>query len=306
VSCLKKTDQVQLDSPLSASEDVAFVQDNFVPKSGRKFYIYGNSILSHFQPASKAGGDWLFFFPLRKHNSVLFAVADVTGHGLGSAMLTGVLAGAASAFSATVNLECYPKGEILARFNLVLHQAMLNHGSRSNLFATAFTGLLERKEESVSLFYSGFAHPPAIVCTPSQEKVTEISSALLLRSDMSWLGEEDDEKIARLVGEYKSFYSQNPEALQPGYTKEISEEEFFPSNYIKQVNIESGQRILVFTDGLIEKAASGKTGLTAKSLISLVRESDSIGSAYAGIVSKFQSLHNGLLKDDSSFLIIQV
>lgn len=73
------------------------LQKSFFPEPVYDFD--GASFAGFFQPASHAGGDWWYYF--KKDHLFVFLIGDVTGHGLNSAMLTGVARAAVSLISSS-------------------------------------------------------------------------------------------------------------------------------------------------------------------------------------------------------------
>jgi len=81
----------------------------------------GLTIAGHFQPAAVCGGDWWTVHDLAK-GAVLTAVGDVTGHGVASAILTGV-AKAACDVTRTLTSGAVSCGEILELMNTAIYEA---------------------------------------------------------------------------------------------------------------------------------------------------------------------------------------
>ncbi|MGE0174840.1 MAG: SpoIIE family protein phosphatase [Oligoflexales bacterium] len=82
----KKLAALEKDLELSGA-----VQNLLMPK--KKSFASGNiDLISHYQSASKLGGDWWWFYE-RKDGSYVFLIGDVTGHGAGSAMVVAAIAG---------------------------------------------------------------------------------------------------------------------------------------------------------------------------------------------------------------------
>ena len=81
----------------------------------------GLTIAGHFQPAAVCGGDWWTVHDLAK-GAVFTAVGDVTGHGVASAILTGV-AKAACDVTRTLTSGAVSCGEILELMNTAIYEA---------------------------------------------------------------------------------------------------------------------------------------------------------------------------------------
>jgi serine phosphatase RsbU (regulator of sigma subunit) len=69
------------------------IQDTFLPKAPLPKES-GLDIASHYLPASECAGDWFNYFYDEKKKESVFAIADITGHGAGSAMFTAMVAAA--------------------------------------------------------------------------------------------------------------------------------------------------------------------------------------------------------------------
>ncbi len=67
------------------------VQEQLLPLPQR---IEGLELSAYFQPADVAGGDWYGYIHQRDQSRVTFYIGDITGHGITSAVLTGVVCGA--------------------------------------------------------------------------------------------------------------------------------------------------------------------------------------------------------------------
>ena len=68
----------------------ATVQTLFLPREP-SFNSQEISIAGHYKPAALCGGDWWWYQP-HSNGKLLFLIGDVTGHGVGSAMVTAIIA----------------------------------------------------------------------------------------------------------------------------------------------------------------------------------------------------------------------
>lgn len=143
---VKKT---QLENELQIASTV---QKTLIPQS--ELLTPQFNLFSHYQAASQCGGDWWGYFYTQ--NKLAFMIADATGHGLPSALMT---ASARSCFSVMEELaandphfSCSPSA--MLRFaNRVIYDA--SHGQ---MMMTFFVGVIDF--EKMKLTYSSAGHNP--------------------------------------------------------------------------------------------------------------------------------------------------
>lgn len=89
---------------LTAQKDIevtAEIQNLLLPKK-RHFQTPQFQMLYSYQPATKSGGDWIWHHHReqgKKEESALFLLGDVTGHGIGPAMITAIISGGCHTFA---------------------------------------------------------------------------------------------------------------------------------------------------------------------------------------------------------------
>jgi len=150
------------------------LQTRFLP-SGTQ--VFANTRVAYtFEPAEYAGGDWLFYF--RKENYLFMIVADATGHGLMSAMLTAV---SRSAISLAEDAASTPS-ECLKLLNKAIFSSAQN-----KLNMTMFIGALDINTGLVK--YSSAAHEEPYVFPATGEKVKPSSIETLASPAGKRLGE---------------------------------------------------------------------------------------------------------------------
>lgn len=108
------------------------LQKRFFPTN--QYQTNGVDLSAYFEPASDAGGDWWFYF--QKDDLFIFVIGDVTGHGLNSAMITGV---SRSAFS-LIEQKYESTSESLRLLNKAIFDA-----AKGELMMTALVGCLNLK-----------------------------------------------------------------------------------------------------------------------------------------------------------------
>ena len=148
-------------------EIASTVQRNILPEP-----VFRNEriqIHSHYQSASQCGGDWWGFFEVR--DKLIFGIADTTGHGLSSALMT---VSARSCFSVLQKLAeddpefDFSPARMLSFTNRVVFEA---NGGHVNM--TFFLGVLDFNQMSVRFSNAGH-NPPWILRETDQG--TELKS----------------------------------------------------------------------------------------------------------------------------------
>lgn len=153
------------------------LQTRFLPTGAKEF---ANTRIAYtFEPAEYAGGDWLFYF--KKDNYLFMIVADATGHGLMSAMLTAV---SRSAISLAEDAASTPS-ECLKLLNKAIFSSAQN-----KLNMTCFIGALDINTGLVR--YSSAAHEEPYIFPATEEKVKASSIETLASPAGKRLGETGD------------------------------------------------------------------------------------------------------------------
>lgn len=112
----------------------------------------GITIAGHFQPAAVCGGDWWTVHDLAR-GGVLTAVGDVTGHGVASAILTGV-AKAACDVTRTLTSGAVSCGEILELMNTAIYEA-----GRQQRLMTCVATVMDEKRRILQVASAGHRVP---------------------------------------------------------------------------------------------------------------------------------------------------
>jgi len=120
-----------------------------------------------YTPANQLGGDIYDFYRL-ENNRLGILVADVSGHGVNSAMLSGMVKALAAPFSIAV-LE---PGELLAGLDVAGEQFF-----PEGYFCTGF--YLIADEETGLLRYAGVGHPPAMIVGPTGPRTLPSNPGML-------------------------------------------------------------------------------------------------------------------------------
>jgi len=120
-----------------------------------------------YTPANQLGGDVYDFYRL-DNNRLGILVADVSGHGVNSAMLSGMV----KALAAPLSLAVLEPGEMLAGLDVSTEQYF-----PEGYFCTGF--YLIADEETGLVRYAGVGHPPAIVIGPNGSRTLPSNPGML-------------------------------------------------------------------------------------------------------------------------------
>jgi len=120
-----------------------------------------------YTPANQLGGDVYDFYRL-ENNRLGILVADVSGHGVNSAMLSGMV----KALAAPLSLAVLEPGEMLAGLDVATEQYF-----PEGYFCTGF--YLIADEETGLVRYAGVGHPPAIVIGPNGSRTLPSNPGML-------------------------------------------------------------------------------------------------------------------------------
>lgn len=120
-----------------------------------------------YKPANKLGGDVYDFYRL-DNNRLGVLVADISGHGVNSAMLSGMI----KTLAAPMSLAVLEPGELLASLDAALEKYF-----PEGYFCTGF--YLIADEETGLIRFSGVGHPAAVVAGPNGVRLLESNPGLL-------------------------------------------------------------------------------------------------------------------------------
>jgi sigma-B regulation protein RsbU (phosphoserine phosphatase) len=120
-----------------------------------------------YTPANQLGGDVYDFYRL-ENNRLGILVADVSGHGVNSAMLSGMV----KALAAPLSIAVLEPGEMLAGLDVATEQYF-----PEGYFCTGF--YLIADEETGLVRYAGVGHPPAIVVGPGGPRTLPSNPGML-------------------------------------------------------------------------------------------------------------------------------
>jgi phosphoserine phosphatase RsbU/P len=120
-----------------------------------------------YTPANQLGGDVYDFYRL-ENNRLGVLVADVSGHGVNSAMLSGMV----KALAAPLSIAVLEPGELLAGLDVATEQYF-----PEGYFCTGF--YLIADEETGLIRYAGVGHPPGIIIGPKGPRTLQSNPGML-------------------------------------------------------------------------------------------------------------------------------
>lgn len=120
-----------------------------------------------YSPANELGGDVYDFYRL-ENNRLGILVADVSGHGVNSAMLSGMV----KALAAPLSIAVLEPGELLAGLDVAGEQFF-----PEGYFCTGF--YLIADEETGLVRFAGVGHPPAIIVGPNGPRTLQSNPGML-------------------------------------------------------------------------------------------------------------------------------
>ena len=120
-----------------------------------------------YTPANQLGGDVYDFYRL-DNNRLGILVADVSGHGVNSAMLSGMV----KALAAGLSIAVLEPGELLAGLDVAGEQYF-----PEGYFCTGF--YLIADEETGLVRYAGVGHPPAMIIGPNGPRMLQSNPGML-------------------------------------------------------------------------------------------------------------------------------
>lgn len=127
------------------------IQDALVPTTDLVDFPFMR-LSGYFEPATECGGDWWTFHEL-EDGKILVVIADVTGHGVPSAMIT------ATAKSAVDTLRAVTNDNLTVTYLLeILNRAILESAKRKFVM-TCFASIIDPKESTITFANAGHNFP---------------------------------------------------------------------------------------------------------------------------------------------------
>ena len=208
------------------------IQLSILPRSTPK--LQGLDIVASYIPMTSVGGDF-YDFIIVDEKRVGILVADVSGHGLPSALIASMLQVALTAQAAHASDP--------ARVLSGLNQALC--GKFEHNFVTAAYVFVDMEKKMMT--YAGAGHPPVLFWRSSAGKVSEVLENGL------FLGQFPEATYASLqlpveAGDRSALYTDGiPE------TKNASEEEFGTKRFMQFMQKNHSLPVDQFADGLLDE-----------------------------------------------------
>jgi serine/threonine protein kinase/serine phosphatase RsbU (regulator of sigma subunit) len=147
-------EKVKLDAEMMAARAM---QESLLP---HQQVLPGLVLSSYYRSASQTGGDWLGYFYHEPLQTAFICVGDVTGHGIPSALITGVVCGAvyASEFwlGQTVGHSITERLQFLAR---AVNETVCRTGTRSGCFMTMCFLAIDMQSGAIHVLNAGHTQP---------------------------------------------------------------------------------------------------------------------------------------------------
>lgn len=159
------------------------VQNLFFPE---KMFKVNDLLLSGVtEPASVCGGDWWTYYQVE--NKFVVIQGDVTGHGVGSALITGV---AQSASEVLKSMKVIDPVEILERLNVTIYNS-----AKQKMNMTMFAICMDL--DTYEFEYANASHEAPLIFSKSGDGYSKRAVEALLGSKGPRLGEHVDAKFTK-------------------------------------------------------------------------------------------------------------
>jgi sigma-B regulation protein RsbU (phosphoserine phosphatase) len=148
----ERVQKVKLENELAIASTV---QQTLIPEV--TYETADVEIYSHYQAAAECGGDWWGVFKLGKKTCVM--IADVTGHGLPSALLTAAIRGYSSMIEKLGEnqyIESLSAADLVSYANRVIYDA-----AQGKIMMTFFVSIIDHDNGTIT--YASAGHNPPIL-----------------------------------------------------------------------------------------------------------------------------------------------
>jgi len=147
-------EKVKLDAEMMAARAM---QESLLPDHQE---LPGLILSSYYRSASQTGGDWLGYFYHEPLQTAFVCIGDVTGHGIPSALITGVVCGAvyASEFwlGQTPGHSITDRLQFLAR---AVNETVCRTGTRSGCYMTMCFMAIDMQKGQIHVLNAGHTQP---------------------------------------------------------------------------------------------------------------------------------------------------
>jgi len=226
--------KIRLEAELAVAKSI---QDNFMPRESIAPES-GVLISPSYTPAAEAAGDWYSYSYDPATGESVVAIADVSGHGAGSAMFTAIIAGMfeyqrKSSLGRPFPVESFFRG---------CNHLILTLG-RTKWHATMQLATWNRGSDEIVVYNAG--HPPAVVTPSSPNPEPEVISPQSHVVGMAAEFELGQQKVSLPVGASLLMYTDgllegaNAEGTQFGQRRILrackAAAEMIPVNFVEKV-----------------------------------------------------------------------
>jgi serine phosphatase RsbU (regulator of sigma subunit) len=128
------------------------IQATLIPDAAADIDLPGLDIASYFKPATQCGGDWWTYYCLPDGRSLLL-IGDVTGHGVGSAMITAAAKGAAACLMAMT------EGDVELEVMFRMLNAAILDTAKGQFAMSCFAGIYDPKKQTLQGVNAGHNFP---------------------------------------------------------------------------------------------------------------------------------------------------
>jgi PAS domain S-box-containing protein len=249
---------VQLETRHKEIEDdlalAARVQQSLAPQS----IVWGGMRVETFLHAVRTIGGDFGLVTAQDDEHLTLLVGDVSGHGIGSALV-------ANRLYAEIQAEMRSGAGLGEMFGELNRFVLKSIGSSSFLF-TAAAARLDRGGHR--MIFAGAGHPPGMIVTPGQEPRLVESRSMLL-------------------GAFEDAVESDAEL---------------------SVDLDRGDRVVLYTDGLTEVFDSHREMLDVDGLRKIVGETSHLplGEMKQGILDRVAAWRSGPPSDDTSLVLLEV
>jgi PAS domain S-box-containing protein len=216
----------------------------------------GVNVATYYQPVRTIGGDFGLVAP--RQDSLSLFVCDVSGHGIGSALVANRIY--------TETMSQIERGVALGPMMHHLNRFVLRNIGSSVFYFTMVAARLDRDNRKLEFANAG--HPPAMIVQPGQ-------APRLLESGSAVLGLLED-----AVGDEATVV----------------------------VPVQSGDRLVIYTDGFTESFNKQRDMLGVEGLSEIVRETSALPlqEMKNQILNRVAAWRHGPPDDDMSLVIIEI
>lgn len=177
----------------------------------------GLDVATFYQVAERVGGDWYWHTDDLRNDVVYFYVGDVTGHGVPSALLTGVVCGAVASLESEYedsNHQSSPQQRLIHTAS-VINNVVRKTGARSDRWVSMCLLSLEKKSGRLTIVNAG--HPFPLIWRSTSQRLDSVvaSGPLLGHSDAQFTVKEDALETGDFVLIYTDGYLEAKERLKP-------------------------------------------------------------------------------------------